>query len=200
MFIRSARTQPAATLSDEELLAACRQGNRSEAVAELFNRYLHLVYGVCAKYAPDPEDRGDMAMAVFEKLLLQPPAAHIQSISAWLYILTRNACIDWLRRRRYASTTEENWRNQAKSELAIVENEGLLRLHIDEHCLEARLPEAIAQLDESQQACIRLFYFEQKSYKEISDITGLQVSEVKSRLQNGRRRLRGMLGGYATEQ
>ncbi len=196
MFIRSARIQPAATLSDEQLLAACRQGNRNEAVAELFNRYLHLVYGVCAKYAPDPEDRGDMVMAVFEKLLLQAPAEHIQSVSAWLYVLTRNACIDWLRRRSHISTTEENWRIETKSEPAVVENEGLERLHIDEHDLEARLPEAIAQLDESQQACIRFFYFEQKSYKEISDITGLQVSEVKSRLQNGRRRLRGILGGY----
>ncbi len=199
MFIRSARTRPAAALSDEQLLAACRQGNRSEAVAELFSRYLHLVYGVCAKYAPDSEDRSDMAMAVFEKLLFQPPAEHIQSISAWLYILTRNACIDWLRRHRHASAIKENWYNKVKSEPAVVENEGLLRLHIDENCLEAHLPEAIAQLDESQQVCIRLFYFEQKSYKEISDITGLQVSEVKSRLQNGRRRLRGMLGVYAQE-
>lgn len=74
-----------------------------------------------------------------------------------------------------------------------MENDASERLYIEEEDIEDRIEEALSQLDERQSACIRLFFFEQKSYKDISDITGFDVSEVKSYLQNGKRRLRGLL-------
>jgi hypothetical protein len=44
--------------------------------------------------------------------------------------------------------------------------------------------EKIEKLKEEQQLCVRLFYFESKSYREISLLTELDDKKVKSLLQN----------------
>ena len=45
-------------------------------------------------------------------------------------------------------------------------------------------------LPEEQRKCIRLFYFDNKSYAEISSETGFELKGVKSFIQNGRRNLK----------
>lgn len=44
---------------------------------------------------------------------------------------------------------------------------------------------ALAQVDESYQAAVSLFYLEDYSYKEIADILGIPIGTVKSRLARG---------------
>ncbi len=51
-----------------------------------------------------------------------------------------------------------------------------------ESCLET--------LNVDQQTCVRLFYLEQKCYKEVADITGYELNKVKSHIQNGKRNLK----------
>jgi RNA polymerase sigma-70 factor (ECF subfamily) len=56
-----------------------------------------------------------------------------------------------------------------------------------------KLKDALVRLSEEQKKCIELFYFKEKSYKEVSDLTGFSINEVKSYLQNGKRNLKGYL-------
>ena len=56
-----------------------------------------------------------------------------------------------------------------------------------------QLQDALVRLSEEQKKCIELFYFKEKSYKEVSDLTGFSINEVKSYLQNGKRNLKGYL-------
>ena len=55
------------------------------------------------------------------------------------------------------------------------------------------LEKAIAQLNPEQQRCVKLFYLDQKSYKEVAETTGFELKKVKSFLQNGKRNLQRML-------
>ena len=48
----------------------------------------------------------------------------------------------------------------------------------------------INTLNESQKRCIELFYIENKSYAEVSKLTGLTINLVKSNIQNGKRNLK----------
>lgn len=52
------------------------------------------------------------------------------------------------------------------------------------------LESAIDELGEEQKKCIDLFYLKEKSYQEVSDITGYTLNEVKSFIQNGKRNLK----------
>jgi len=49
---------------------------------------------------------------------------------------------------------------------------------------------ALQQLNREQQQCITLFYFEKKSYQEITTTTGYTLMQVKSFIQNGKRNLK----------
>ncbi len=193
MFIRSIRSQSLAAQSDEQLITAFRVSGDERLISELFGRYLHLVHGVCMKYAEAPEDRGDIVMNIFEKMLTDLPKIEIVSFNSWLYALSRNECISWLRQRDRYNARVENWGYEKKSGGLVVENEASERLNTEEEDIEMRLEDALGRLDERQRVCIHLFFFEQMSYKEISKATGFEVSDVKSHLQNGKRRLRSLL-------
>ena len=183
--------------SDEDLLQAYRQTGDRELVAELFNRYVHLVYGACRQYLKNREDCRDAVMAVFEKTVIQARATEIQHFNKWLYSTTKNCCISNLRDEQRAIRQQEEWEKFEKNDAEFMENEGFLRLchkRTNESDTSRILQEALAELDEGQRTCVRLFFFEKKSYKDIAGVTGYSVNQVKSYLQNGKRRLGVLLG------
>jgi len=53
------RSKDKNALSDEELVLQYRQQGDKQAVGVLFNRYSHLVFGVCMKYLKDVDDSKD---------------------------------------------------------------------------------------------------------------------------------------------
>lgn len=55
-------------LSDEKLLSQFRKKQDPEIVGILFNRYIHLVFGICLKYLQNKEKARDASMEIFEKL------------------------------------------------------------------------------------------------------------------------------------
>ena len=183
--------------SDEELLQAYRETGNRELAAELFNRYVHLVYGLCRQHLKDREDCRDAVMAVFEQIVIKARETEIRHFNKWLYSTAKNHCITSLRAEERNTRQQEEWENYEKSSPEFMENEGFLRLYYkrtNEPDAGLLLEEAIAELDEGQQICLRLFFFEKKSYKEVAGETGYSVKQVKSHLQNGKRRLSVMLG------
>ncbi len=52
------------------------------------------------------------------------------------------------------------------------------------------LEKGLEMLSDEQKICIKLFYLEKKSYQEICQQTGYEMSKVKSYIQNGKRNLR----------
>ena len=66
--------------------------------------------------------------------------------------------------------------------------------HLEKEQLLVTLEEALTELNEEQRICVQLFYLEKKSYTEITDITGFTMLQVKSHLQNGKRKLKIAMG------
>ena len=56
--------------------------------------------------------------------------------------------------------------------------------------LDLALKKCIEKLKNEQKECIRLFYYEEKCYREIADHLGISVKNVKSFIQNGKRNLK----------
>ena len=81
--------------------------------------------------------------------------------------------------------------SEKKAELIMESDDDLHLLDrndlIDKH---DQLHEAIKQLNKEQSQCIVLMYIENKSYKEIAEITGYDLKKVKSYIQNGKRNLK----------
>ena len=69
-----------------------------------------------------------------------------------------------------------------------------LTIEDDRERIIEKLENALLQLDQEQQVCIRMMYLENKTYKEVSMITGYTLNQVKSYIQNGKRNLKNIMG------
>jgi RNA polymerase sigma-70 factor (ECF subfamily) len=52
------------------------------------------------------------------------------------------------------------------------------------------LERCMERLSEGQRQSVQLFYLEEKCYKEVAEITGYTMNDVKSYIQNGKRNLK----------
>jgi RNA polymerase sigma factor (sigma-70 family) len=151
-------------------------------VGVLFERYTHLVFGVCMKYLREEDDAKDAVMMIFEKLMTDLKKHEIRFFRAWLHTVSKNHCLMKLRTAKrhvpFNDRTVESSDDGHREEKIRLES----RLDL--------LEKAIPELDEHQQICIRMFYLEEKSYQDITDLTGYDFNQVKSYIQNGKRNLK----------
>jgi RNA polymerase sigma-70 factor (ECF subfamily) len=175
-------------LSDKTLIERFRKGSDKEALGTLFLRYMELVYGVCLKYLGQPEAAQDAVMDIYEHLNRKLPGHEVDNFGAWLYMVSKNHCLQLLRKKSNLLTISlddpvmQNGReaHQEDDEFDFDVTEDIAdQLH---HCID--------QLPEKQRACIRLFYFEKRSYADICSLTQESMDHVRSNIQNGRRNLK----------
>jgi RNA polymerase sigma factor (sigma-70 family) len=184
-FLRSDRRE---NIDDAELVSRYRFSHDTSYVGELFQRYTHMVFGVCLRYLKDEELARDAVMAVFEKVMSDLKKHEVDNFRTWVYSVSKNHCLMALRKERTLIPHKENYKHFVKE---IMETDDPLHLNgASEVEMDKRLEEAIISLNEDQQKCIRLFYFEKRSYEDIEEMTPYNYKQVKSHLQNGKRNLK----------
>lgn len=166
-------------ISDEILIARYQTSGKGKWVGELYNRYAHLVLGVCLGYFKNKMHAEDAQQAIFEKLLKDLKTKEIQNFSGWLYVVSKNYCLMELRGHKSAKYRVEYEDHEFPQEEETFTTEETL----------VALEEAIDALKPEQEYCVKKFYLEQKSYKEIVAMSSYTLKEVKSHIQNGRRNL-----------
>jgi len=179
-------------LSDKELLIGFKENADNTYIGELYNRYVHLVFGVCMKYLKNEDESKDAVMQVFEKLLHDLVRHEVENFKGWLYTLTKNHCLMLLRNDHMYVINQADLKKDLSE---IMENDS--SLHQDnsmEKELQIRqLEEGITTLNKEQRTCVELFYLSDKSYQEVAEITGFDLNQVKSYIQNGKRNLKNYL-------
>lgn len=178
MFLRRRDTH---VLSDEELVVRLRAGHQS-ALEALWDRYVQLLFGVAMKYLRDTERAKDLVLELFAALPALLAKHEVQHLRPWLHAVTRNRCLMELRKLDPTHVLGEPAAEEDAAEDAVLRETSLQRLEA-----------AIDRLNEAQARCIRLFYLERASYRQVAERTGLDMEQVRSHLQNGRRNLRLML-------
>jgi RNA polymerase sigma factor (sigma-70 family) len=180
---------PTGNLPDEQLVNRYLETREKELIAVLFERYTHLVYGICLNYLQDSDQSKDAVMEIFESLFHKLAVHKVLNFRNWLYSVARNYCLMVLRK---SGTI-----NRAKDQLKVGVNENEMPDDMDEDddllFNSARIGLALEQLNHEQSACIRLMYIDDKSYRDISAITGYSLNDVKSHIQNGKRNLKNYL-------
>lgn len=178
--------------TDEQLIDSYKETGNAKFAGELYNRYAHLVYGICLKYVKHKEESKDLSMTVFEKMLSHLLDTEIQNFKKWLYTVTKNKCLTYLRDKHKKVDQATDLQEFEKKANFFMENEDNSSL-INEDLEEKRIQTAISQLKSDQKKCVEMFFFKDMSYKEIEKKTGYTTKQVKSFLQNGKRKLKIML-------
>ncbi|RZA01872.1 MAG: sigma-70 family RNA polymerase sigma factor [Sphingobacteriaceae bacterium] len=177
-FIKS--TKPTADIADEKLLHEYQATGDLTVLGALYEKYMHLVYGVCLKYLQDEDQSKDAVMQIFEELIVKANKFEIKYFKSWLYTLSRNFCLMQLRAGKKMQTEELDDLMELAEDMHPDNKEDDL----------AALERCKQKLPEAQKVSIQLFYIDEKCYKEIADDTGYSMNEVKSYIQNGKRNLK----------
>ncbi|MBK8504116.1 MAG: sigma-70 family RNA polymerase sigma factor [Saprospiraceae bacterium] len=170
--------------TDHDLITRYQQGGDIESLSSLFQRYLELIYGVCLKYLKDEDAGKDAAMEIFEVLLEKLKSHQIENFRSWLYSVTKNHCLQILRKQKQYPVTIDL--------AGAVYSDEILHhdIEFDWYDDHADLYACIKDLPDAQRTTIEWFYMEKKSYEEIAAILKVSKDQVRSHIQNGRRNLK----------
>ena len=169
---------------DPELVALYQRSADLQVLAALYQRYMDLIYGICLKYLGDSETAKDAVMAIFEELAQKLLRHEVENFRGWLYTLAKNHCLMQLRSTRRIKTHELD-----PDRVQITEDLHLNGMLEKEEHLE-KLSGCLETLSPEQRSTVELFYLQNKCYKEIETLTGLEWNKVRSHIQNGRRNLK----------
>jgi RNA polymerase sigma factor (sigma-70 family) len=170
-------------LNDNELLFLYREKHDLNIIAELYGRYMEMLYSVCIKYLDDRETARDAVLQVFEELIAKLQKHEPENFKAWIYTVVKNHCLMQLRKPlngKIVSMDTSVMHFAEEPHQDVVEKE--MKLNSLSGCME--------RLSDEQKTSVQLFYLQEKCYKEIVEITGLSFDKVRSLIQNGRRNLK----------
>jgi RNA polymerase sigma-70 factor (ECF subfamily) len=171
-----------ARAADDELIAACRRGDR-EAFGLLFETYQHRVYSIALGYFGGNEAAAkDATQQVFLKLFTRIDRFSGQAeFTTWLYRLVVNACIDSRRSglgfKPPPPAKTSDWRRRPQEDACIRQE------------VAASVQNEVATLSPKLRLPVLLLHFEGLSYEEIARVLGCTTGTVASRLNRAHKAL-----------
>ena len=187
--------------ADTVLIRAVQAGDMAafdELVLKHKDRLFNLVYWSVGDY----QDANDCAQEIFIKVFKSIKKFRFESaFSTWLYRIAINTCKNrikssayrWKKKTVSLETSNSSKNGNPFSEIVNGAPTPVMALEKKERTM--RIQNAINSLPEEQNRVVVLRDIQGLSYQDISDITGLNLGTVKSRLARGRLELKNQLKG-----
>ncbi len=192
------------SMDDNALLEGLRKGSE-EAVEALFDRFHSKVFHLAMSILKNPSDAEEATQDVFMTVIQKADTFKGNSaLYSWIYRICVNACLMRLRGKRRSETVSieefmpvftedgmhanpvDDWSRQVERRMLNKELGEVIRKHTD-------------SLSEKYRVVFVLSDIEGLSNEETSEILGLSVPAVKSRLHRARLYLRERLERYLKE-
>ena len=162
-----------------------KKGDQS-AFASLVEKHKDMVFTIVVKIVKKPEDAEEIAQDVFLKVYDKLESFRGDSkFSTWLYRIAYNAAISKTRKRRLEVEALDDFTinnyslDEVKEELDTIDAEIQQKL----------LADAMEQLSDDDYLIVKMFYLEEMSVKDISNVNGLSQANVKVKLHRIRKKL-----------
>ena len=188
-------------MSEEQLIRRAQQGDNG-AFEELLLLHQKKVYNLCLRMSANPDDALDLSQEAFLRAWRSLGQYQFEaSFSTWLFRLTSNICIDFLRRkkrRQETSLTESYDDSDEGAELSVPDAQPGPEQQAITNETKIELARAMEQLSPEHREILQLRVIEDLQYEQIADILGVRVGTVKSRLARARLSFRKFLkaGNY----
>jgi RNA polymerase sigma-70 factor (ECF subfamily) len=185
-------TRELAHLSDEALVLLAARSEQS-ALAELYDRYGRVAYGLALRILRDQALAEDAVQEAFLAIwrTAQRYVPERGTASTWILTLVHRRAVDLVRReqRRRADSLEQAPEQGGGS----ADEEAWLRLQRE------RVQEALRQLPDQQREALELAYYGGFTQTELAERLGQPLGTIKSRMFAGLARLRELLGDPGLE-
>ena len=174
--------------NEQELIRRAQRGD-GEAFRQLVEAYQTQVYRLalrmCGESAADDVTQ-EAFLAAWRAL---PDFRGDCRFSTWLYRLTTNAGIDWLRREKRHRSADD------VTELELPDDAPSPQELAERGETQEAVRRALGQLSEEHRQVLLLRYMQELDYGEIADALEISEGTVKSRISRAKGRLRELLDG-----
>ncbi len=182
---------------DDNLIRAFIDGD-NDAFNSLVVRHMDKVFSICYRYTGNHDDASDCAQDIFVKVYNNLHTFRFKSaFSTWLYRIVVNSC------KNYVSKSSFRNLNSSLSLSApgdttvyyadIADSKGAPEAVLEKKEIQSLVMQAVQNLPGDMKMLIILRDFENRSYEEITGITGMKMGTIKSRISRARTRLKEML-------
>lgn len=186
---------------DEALMLRYQQGDRA-AFAALVRRHQSPLFNFALRQVRTPELAQDIVQETFVRVVQKAADfKHEARFTTWVYTITRNLCIDHLRKgalRKHPSLDES--RGEEGEGPTLGEQTADPRASVEREAtgteLKARILRAVDKLPDDQREVFLMREVSNLPFKEIADITGVPENTVKSRMRYALERLQEALAEY----
>lgn len=171
----------APALDDDAVLVRRFLAGDSSAFDTLYERYYDKVYALARGILGDSEEALDAVQSTFVQVWRNLSRFQQRSrFSTWLYRISVNTAIQHSRRTKRRRDTEPL--DEANLTETIQGDEGGL--------LSAKVSIALGALREEDRAVLTLYYWEEQSLEQLSEVLGCSPNAAKTRLYRARERFR----------
>ncbi|HEY3297851.1 MAG TPA: sigma-70 family RNA polymerase sigma factor [Armatimonadota bacterium] len=171
--------------SDTDLI--CRYLDGDEHAFEIiFRKYEGPIFNLVSRMVSG-EDAYDLTQDVFCNALRSLPHFRGDSkFSTWLYSIARNVCLN--RIRHAACIREESLEQMSEDQphVQLRDKSPAIESVLETHELQRIVNSVLLTLSPEQRLLVTLRDFEQLSYDEIAEVTGMSLVNVKSKLHRAR--------------
>ena len=169
-----------AASGDQEIVAGLAAGDH-EALAQLYDRYAGLAYGVAIRVLGDPARAEDAVQDAFMNVWRRASSFDPErgSLRAWLLTSVRNRCIDYLRGRGSHERQEQELLPDLVSSQSASDPWREVALSLERTAVR----DAMASLPSEQRQVVEMAYFGGYSQAEIADQTRVALGTVKGRMR-----------------
>lgn len=169
---------------DKELYMKFLRGN-NESFELIMNKYMEKIIYFIYKFVKSMDVAEDLAQDVFVYILMNKEKYDSKySLKAYLYTIAKSKSLNYIKRENKITFLQDNEYifNEQEIEDIIFDKEQSQKLKI-----------AIDNLPEPQNEIIYLVDIEELSYKEICKIFDMSLSQVKTLIHRGRKKLKKIL-------
>ncbi len=183
--------------SDSEIISLVLKGDHN-AYALLVERYKSYVFTLTFRFTKNREDAEEVSQDIFVKAYRSlADFKGTAKFSTWLYTIVNTTCITFLRKKRLDVKSLDDERT---FEVADSQDSGFRANQVEQKSRLNMVNQAIALLSPDDAGIITLFYKNEQSLEEISQIIGVEVNTAKVRLHRARTRLKEKMERYFSEE
>ncbi|MCX6744103.1 MAG: RNA polymerase sigma factor [Candidatus Parcubacteria bacterium] len=175
---------PHPELKDEQLVLIIREKDK-ELYSELMQRYQTKLIHYLRKFIKSNDELEDVLQEVFIKVyrnIFDFDAD--KKFSPWIYRIAHNEAINYLKKHSKDGISLED------QEWEIVDKKIDIKEDVENKLLKPKIEQGLAVLKDKYREPLILYFFEQKTYEEISDIMRLPVNTVGTLIARGKIKLK----------
>lgn len=183
-------------MEDQELVKRMLSGDNT-AFSLLVKSTEALVAQIVFKMVTNPEDRKDLVQDIYMNAYKHLHSFRFQSrLSTWIGSIAYHSCYNYLKKKKLLLVETSQHDEMQQESLETIANRFLNHSSSEtmEYIFRKELREAlqigINQLSPIYATLIALYHYQEMSYQEISEITGLPEGTLKNYLFRARKRLK----------